>query len=155
MAGSALQRVWDDLVATLEGIRIESGYSTTVRTVTTVPTSLLGLTAVQTPAVVVWWDASRSNVAPSALGDVVDDTLGFALDWRLDCPTLSEADRRAALAGFRADLERAVCDDSSRGGVAWDTEITDGTAGPWMDATGIILGASVVTVRVARPREAA
>jgi len=147
---TTLQTVWDDLVDAIEGIRVADGYHYTVQHVTTQPTSLLNLGL--TPAVVLWWDAGRSTTAPSALGDVYDEVLAFAADWRIDQPSLAERDRREALGNWRADLERAVLADCSRGGVAWDTEIVDGSGGPWMDANGVMLGSSLITVRVARTR---
>ena len=45
--------------------------------------------------------------------------------------------------------------DETRGGVAWDTTIVDGPGGPWVDANGILLGTSTITVRLDRVRGAA
>jgi hypothetical protein len=151
MAAAALEAVWDDLVAAISGIRMADGYRTTVHTVTSDPVGLLSDSRLATPAVQILWEAERSRQDSGALGDITDEVLVFAVEWRLDCPGLDDSLRRQALSDWRTDLEHAVLADCSRGGVAWDTEIADGP-GPWVDATGILLGTSLITVRVSRAR---
>lgn len=153
-AAAILEAVWDDLVDAIEAIRADDGYRTTVHTVTTDPVGLLAQSSQQTPFVQVLWDAERSRPSAGAFGDV-DDTLVFAVEWRLDAPGLVEADRRQLLSDWRQDLEHALCVDVSRGGVAYDTEVADGPGGPWVDTQGTLLGSSTITVRVMRTRGAA
>lgn len=154
MAAAPLESVWDNLVAALEGIKTGSTYRTTVYTVTTDPVGLLGVSPQQTPYVQLLWDAERSRLAASAFG-LTDDELVFTLEWRLDCPSLTPADRRQAISDWVTDLEHAVMADISRGSAAWDTTIAHGPGGPWVDVNGTILGASTITVRVSRTTGAA
>lgn len=155
MSAAPLELVWDSLVDAIEGITTHGGYRTTVHHVTTEPTTLIGQSSQQTPAVVLMYDADRSTIVPSAMGDVVDDTLVFLAEWRIDCPGLTDADKRQAISDWHADIEKAVCADASRGGVAWETDIAPGPGGPWIDASGVILGTHTITVYVSRVRGAA
>ncbi len=150
MGDSVLHQVWDSLVAALEGIRADDGYSTTVRTVTPELLVVATLPAPRVPALVVLHDGETST-RTFKLGALVEDRLAFIVEGRIDAPGLTSGDKLGAYSDFVADIERAVTRDPTRGGVASWTGVR-GVRGPYMglDHSGIVLFQARVEVLVVR-----
>lgn len=144
MPATTLETVWLYLAETLAGISADTGYRTTVRTVTTDPAQLEALVSPLTPALVVLFDEEQSRAAAGEMPGRDDAALVFRVLARVDCGGLDTAARVRTYADLRADVRRAVAADITCGGVAWDCRITAGV-GPDMDQ-GRLLARWDVTV---------
>ena len=146
MADPALYTVWVALTEALAGIRVDAGYHTTVRTVTTDPLQLEALPAPLTPAIVVAFNEELTAREADSMPDRDNETFVFSLLSRVDDTGLDSVSRIRTYAHLRDDLFRAVRADVTCGGVAWDVAIR-GVSGPGLDQ-GRILARHDVVVRV-------
>lgn len=139
MADPTLTRVWDSLVTALEGITTADGYRTSVQTVTRDLVSIATLPAPKVPALLILHDGETST-RTYRLGGVVEDTLAFIVEGRIDAPGLTAGDKAHAYADLLADIERAVTRDVTRGAAANWTAVR-GVRGPYfgLDASGVVL----------------
>lgn len=146
MADPALYTIWAALASALEGIRVDSGYHTTVRTVTTDPAQLEALPAPLTPALVVMFNEEATTREADSMPGIDGEALVFTLLSRVDDTGLDKLSRIRTYANLRDDLYRAVRADVTFGGVAWDASIR-GVSGPGLDQ-GRILARHDVVVQV-------
>lgn len=146
MADPALYTVWAALAEALEGIRVDSGYHTTVRTVTTDPLQLETLPGVLTPAIVVTFNEEATTREADSMPSVDQEVFVFSLLSRVDDTGLDSLSRIRTYANLRDDLFSAVRADVTMGGVAVDASIR-GVSGPGLDQ-GRILARHDVSVWV-------